>query len=221
LETETPQRWYNDIEEPLSWIVRSTSVGRTAVVHRQTHETSIKLELSLDGSGRADVQTGIGFFDHMLNHLARHSLMDLVLRAEGDRHIDDHHTVEDVGLCLGTALVEALGDKRGINRYGHFTLPMDETLTTVAVDLSGRPAFVWKALIPSLKIGSFDSELAEEFWRAVTNQARMNFHAVVHHGSNSHHIVESLFKAAARALRMATSFDEHDRHSLPTTKGSL
>jgi imidazoleglycerol-phosphate dehydratase len=193
---------------------------RTANIDRKTSETHVQLELDLDGTGNADIQTGVGFFDHMLTLLAKHGGLDLKVRAHGDLHVDAHHTVEDVGICLGQAIRQALGDKAGIRRYGHFTLPMEETLVTVALDLSGRYYLVFQAPIPAAKIGDFDSELVEDFWQAVAANALCNLHVVLHHGRNSHHIAEATFKAAARALRMAV---EHDPRmtGVPSTKGTL
>jgi imidazoleglycerol-phosphate dehydratase len=193
---------------------------RTATVRRSTSETKIDLSLGLDGTGKAKIATGVGFFDHMLTHVARHGLFDLTVKAEGDLHIDAHHTVEDVGICLGQALKDALGDKAGIRRYGHCTLPMDETLVTAAVDLSGRACFVWKADVPHVVLGNFNAELGEEFWRAVANAAAINLHVVLHHGRNTHHILEAVFKATARALRMAVETDPRTS-GVPSTKGVL
>jgi imidazoleglycerol-phosphate dehydratase len=193
---------------------------RTAKIDRRTAETQIQVELNLDGSGTSQVATGVGFFDHMLELLARHACFDLRVTAEGDLHVDQHHTVEDVGICLGQALREALGDKAGIRRYGHWTLPMEETLVTTAVDLSGRYYLVFQAALPTAKIGEFDSELVEDFWQALAANALCNLHIVLHHGRNSHHICEAIFKSAARSLRMAT---ENDPRTLgvPSTKGTL
>jgi imidazoleglycerol-phosphate dehydratase len=193
---------------------------RTAHISRQTAETQIELELNLDGSGTADVATGVGFFDHMLTLLAKHAAIDLKVRANGDLQVDQHHTVEDTGICLGQALRQALGDKRGIRRYGHFTLPMEETLVTTAIDLSGRYYLVFQAPIPASKIGDFDSELVEDFWQAVAANALANLHVVLHHGRNSHHISEAIFKASARALRMAVELDPRST-GVPSTKGTL
>ncbi|MCA9203179.1 MAG: imidazoleglycerol-phosphate dehydratase HisB [Planctomycetales bacterium] len=193
---------------------------RTAAISRRTAETNIQLELNLDGTGAADVATGVGFFDHMLTLLARHAVMDLKVRAEGDLHVDQHHTVEDVGICLGQAMRQALGDKAGIRRYGHFTLPMEETLATTAVDLSGRYYLVFQASFPSAKIGEFDSELVEDFWQAVAANVLCNLHVNVHYGRNSHHISEAIFKATARALRMAVEVDPR-MPGVPSTKGTL
>jgi imidazoleglycerol-phosphate dehydratase len=195
-------------------------MSRSAVIHRKTIETDIELELNLDGSGKADVATGVGFFDHMLTLLGKHAALDLTIKARGDLHVDQHHTVEDVGICLGQAVREALGDKTGIRRYGHFTLPMDETLATAAVDLGGRPFLVFKADFPSHRIGEFESELIAEFWQAFAANALCNLHIVVHYGRNSHHIAEAIFKATARALRNAVEEDPRLR-GIPSTKGTL
>ena len=166
------------------------------------------------------MRTGIGFFDHMLTLLARHGLFDLEVAADGDLEVDGHHTVEDVGICLGQALSEALGDKEGIGRYGGLALPMEETLVTVAVDLSGRAWFVQRVAYPTEKIGEFDTQLVEVFWQAVAANARINLHQVLHHGDNSHHIAEALFKGTARALRQAVAIDPR-QHGVPSSKGSL
>ena len=193
---------------------------RTATIDRQTAETKISLSLNLDGAGQADVATGVGFFDHMITLLAKHAVIDLTVRAEGDLHVDQHHTVEDVGICLGQAIKQALGDKAGIRRYGHFTLPMEETLATVAIDLGGRYAMVFRADFPSNKIGEFDSELVEDFWQATAANALCNLHILVHYGRNSHHVSEAIFKSAARALRMAVEADPR-MPGVPSTKGTL
>lgn len=195
-------------------------MARTASISRQTAETEITLELGLDGTGQANIETGIGFFDHMLTLLSKHSLLDLTVKAVGDLHVDDHHTVEDVGICFGKALAEALGDKQGISRYGSMTLPMEETLVTSALDLSGRIAYVYRVEFPSQKIGSFDTELVDVFWQAVAANALMNLHLVLHHGSNSHHISEGVFKATARALRQAITVDPR-QPGIPSSKGVL
>jgi imidazoleglycerol-phosphate dehydratase len=194
--------------------------ARTATVNRTTAETQIQLQLNLDGTGQAEIQTGIGFFDHMLQLFTKHGLFDLKLQANGDLHVDQHHTVEDVGICLGQAILEAVGDKRGIYRYGHFTLPMDESLVTTAVDLAGRYGFVFQVKFPYATIGQFDSELVEHFWHSVANRSQSNFHAVLHHGSNGHHISEAVFKSAARSFRQAVSFDPRQT-GIPSTKGVL
>jgi len=193
---------------------------RTARIDRKTAETEVSLELNLDGSGQANVSTGVGFFDHMLVLLAKHAAIDLTVNAKGDLHVDQHHTVEDVGICFGSALRQALGDKAGIRRYGHFTLPMEETLVTSAIDLSGRYFLVFQAAFPSPKIGDFDSELVEDFWQAAAANALCNLHVVLHHGRNSHHISEAIFKGAARALRMAVEPDPR-MSGVPSTKGTL
>ena len=193
---------------------------RTALIERQTAETGIRLSVNLDGEGKSHVATGVGFFDHMLTLFARHGALDLEVKAKGDLHVDQHHTVEDVGICLGKAFTQALGEKQGIRRYGHFTLPMEETLATVAVDFSGRPIFVFGATFTSPKIGEFDSELVAEFWQAFTSNALCNLHILVHYGRNSHHISEAIFKAAARAIRMAVEADPR-MTGVPSTKGTL
>jgi imidazoleglycerol-phosphate dehydratase len=195
-------------------------MSRTAQIDRTTRETQIQLELNLDGSGTFHGQTGVGFFDHMLELLARHGALDLKVAAKGDLHVDQHHTVEDVGICLGQAVKQALGDKAGIRRYGHFTLPMEETLCTTAIDLSGRYYLVFNAEFASPKIGEFDSELVEDFWQAFAANALCNLHVLVHYSRNSHHVAESIFKSAARALRMAIESDPR-LPGVPSTKGSL
>ena len=193
---------------------------RTATIDRSTRETQIHLELNLDGSGAVNLSTGVGFFDHMLELLARHGCLDLTVQAKGDLHVDAHHTVEDVGICLGQAIRSALGDKKGIRRYGHFTLPMEETLCTTAIDLSGRYFLVFNAPMPSPKIGEFDSELVEDFWQAVAANALCNLHVNIHYGRNTHHVSEAIFKCAARALRMAVEMDPR-QPGIPSTKGAL
>jgi imidazoleglycerol-phosphate dehydratase len=193
---------------------------RTARVERQTAETRIELQVDLDGTGQATLATGVGFFDHMLTLLARHSLIDLAIQAQGDLHVDPHHTVEDVGICFGKSLAQALGDKAGIRRYGSATLPMDEVLVTAAVDLSGRPVCVWQAEVPLETLGTFNAPLAEEFWRAVASSGLFNLHVLCHYGRNTHHIVEGIFKATARALRQAIESDPRVV-GVPSTKGVL
>ena len=193
---------------------------RTAKIDRATAETKIQLELDLDGTGIADIQTGVGFFDHMLELMTKHSAINLNVRAEGDLHVDQHHTVEDVGICFGQAIKQAAGDKAGINRYGHFTLPMEETLVSSAIDLSGRYFLVFQADFPSPKIGDFDSELVEDFWQATAANALCNLHVILHHGRNSHHISEAIFKGTGRALRMALTADDR-MTGVPSTKGTL
>ncbi len=195
-------------------------MSRKATIRRETGETQIELSIHLDGEGDHEIDTGVGFFDHMLTLLARHSLIDLKVQAQGDLHVEAHHTVEDVGICLGKAITQALGERRGIRRYGHFTLPMDETLVTTAIDLGGRPYFVWNAEIPRELLGNFGSSLGEEFWQAVTSNALMNYHVICHYGRNTHHMLEGIFKCSARALRMAIEADSRtDR--VPSTKGTL
>jgi len=193
---------------------------RTAKIDRKTRETQIKLELNLDGSGAGEWKTGVGFLDHMLELFARHGALDLKVEAKGDLQVDQHHTVEDVGICLGQAVKQALGDKAGVRRYGHFTLPMEETLCTTAIDLSGRYAFVFNAQFTSPKIGDFDSELVEDFFQAFSANALCNLHVLVHYGRNSHHIAEAIFKSAARALRQAVEADPR-MSGVPSTKGTL
>jgi imidazoleglycerol-phosphate dehydratase len=193
---------------------------RKAEISRTTAETALSVQLDLDGSGAYDNATGVGFFDHMLDQLARHAMIDLKIRATGDLHIDDHHTVEDVGIALGRALAEALGDKAGIRRYGACHLVMDEALVRAALDLSGRPFLVWKVEFPSPKIGNFDTELVREFWTAVAMNARMTLNVALLDGANSHHIAEAAFKAVARALREAVEPDPR-ASGIPSTKGTL
>lgn len=195
-------------------------MNRTAEIHRKTRETEIRLRLDLDGRGRSEPHTGVGFFDHMLDLLSRHSLIDLAVQAQGDLHVDAHHTVEDVGIVLGQALEQALGDKRGISRYGWAIVPMDESLAQAAVDLSGRASFVFRVTFPSATIGGFPTELVEEFFKAFANAARMNLHIHVPYGGNAHHVSEAVFKAVARALRAAVSIDPRV-DDVPSTKGSL
>ncbi len=198
----------------------SMTAARTAQIKRETAETKISLGLNLDGSGQAQLSTGVGFFDHMLNLLARHSLIDLDIEAQGDLHVDAHHTVEDVGICFGKALIQALGDKAGIRRYGWATVPMDETLVSTALDLSGRAVCVWNVEVPAELLGTFNAPLAEEFWRAVAGSGLMNLHVNCHYGRNTHHIIEGVFKATARALRHAVEFDPRSS-GVPSTKGVL
>lgn len=194
---------------------------RTAEIARTTSETRISLRLSLDGTGEADVATGVGFLDHMLTALARHALFDLYLRAEGDLHIDFHHTTEDVGIVLGQALAQALGDKRGVRRYGQAAVPMDEALVEAAVDLSGRPFLVWGVGFERDKVGEMDTELFEEFFRAFAMNALITLHVTRRAGRNAHHVAEACFKATARALRAATEPDPRAAGAIPSTKGSL
>jgi len=196
-------------------------MSRTASLTRTTSETDISLTLDLDGSGKAEIATGIGFLDHMLTALARHSLIDLDVSAKGDLHIDDHHTVEDVGIALGQALRQALGDKRGLTRYADCLLPMDETLTRVAVDVSGRPFLVFRTEFPTPKIGTFDTELVREFFQAFAMNGGLTLHIETLYGLNSHHIAESCFKGTARALGAALAIDPRQAARIPSTKGAL
>ncbi|HMF05944.1 MAG TPA: imidazoleglycerol-phosphate dehydratase HisB [Methylocella sp.] len=194
---------------------------RKGAVVRKTKETNIRVKLDLDGTGLGNIATGIGFFDHMLEQLARHSLIDMEIRAEGDLHIDQHHTVEDTGIALGQALRQALGNMAGIARFADVHLPMDETLTRVAVDVSGRPFLVFKTKFAQAKIGSFDSALVREFFQAFATHAAINIHVETLYGENAHHIAESAFKGLARALRAAVAIDERESGAIPSTKGLL
>ncbi len=194
---------------------------RTAKVTRKTAETDISVEINLDGTGVYDNQTGVGFFDHMLDQLARHSLIDMTIRAKGDYHIDDHHTVEDTGIALGQAMVQALGDKKGIRRYGECHLPMDDALVRCALDLSARPFLIWNVELPTQKIGTFDTELVREFFQALSTHGGITLHIDQLHGFNSHHIAEAAFKAVARALRLAVETDPRKADAIPSTKGAL
>jgi len=194
---------------------------RKAQISRKTAETDITVEINLDGTGIYDNQTGVGFFDHMLDQLSRHALIDMTVRATGDLHIDDHHTVEDTGIALGQALTQALGDKRGIRRYGECHLPMDDAQVRAALDLSGRPYLVWTVEMPTAKIGTFDTELVREFFQALSTHGGITLHVDQIHGINSHHIAEAAFKAVARALRMAVETDPRKADAVPSTKGLL
>lgn len=194
---------------------------RTATIHRKTAETEISVTVNLDGTGVYRNQTGVGFFDHMLDQLSRHALIDLEVTAKGDLHIDDHHTVEDTGIALGQALSAALGNKRGIRRYGHFVLAMDDAQVACALDLSARPFLVWNCDLPTQKIGTFDTELVREFFQALATHGGITLHVDRVHGVNSHHIAEAAFKAVARALRMAVEPDARMAGILPSTKGAL
>ena len=196
-------------------------MARTATLTRTTSETDIALTLDLDGTGTSNIATGIGFLDHMLTALSRHALFDLTVRAKGDLHIDFHHTTEDVGIVLGAALAQALGDKRGIRRFGHALVPMDEALAEAAVDISGRPLLVWDVAFVQPKIGEMDTELFEEFFRALATNAAVTLHVTRRAGHNAHHVAESCFKAAARALRMAAEPDPRTAGAIPSTKGAL
>ena len=194
---------------------------RTAKITRTTAETQITIDLNLDGTGTYDNQTGVGFFDHMLDQLARHAMFDLTVRAKGDHHIDDHHTVEDTGIALGQALVQAVGDKKGIQRYGSCLLPMDDALVRCALDLSARPYLVWGIDLPTERIGSFDCELLREFFQALSAHGGITLHLDQLHGLNSHHIAEAALKSVARALRAAVAIDPRAEGQLPSTKGAL
>jgi len=194
---------------------------RSAEITRRTNETAITAGLELDGTGRCKSETGIGFFDHMIDQLSRHALIDITLKAKGDLHIDDHHTVEDCGIALGQAMAQALGDKTGIRRYGHFNLAMDDAQIACALDLSARPYLVWNVEFPSTQIGSFDTELVREFFQALSTHGGITLHVDKVHGLNSHHIAEATFKSVARALRMAVEPDPRSAGQLPSTKGAL
>ncbi|MBT8458563.1 MAG: imidazoleglycerol-phosphate dehydratase HisB [Boseongicola sp.] len=194
---------------------------RSATITRKTAETDIAVEINLDGTGVYDNQTGVGFFDHMLDQLARHALIDMKIRATGDLHIDDHHTVEDTGIALGKALADAMGNKRGIRRYGSCLLPMDDALVRAALDLSARPYLVWNVDLPTAKIGQFDTELVREFFQAFATHGGITLHVDALHGLNSHHIAEAAFKAVARSLRDALEVDPRKSDAVPSTKGTL
>ena len=194
---------------------------RRATLTRTTAETDISVKLNLDGTGTCDNRTGVGFFDHMLDQLARHALIDMTVRCDGDLHIDDHHTVEDVGIAIGQALARAVGDKKGIQRYGSCLLPMDDALVRAALDLSGRPFLVWNVDLPTSKVGTFDTELVREFFQALSTHGGITLHVDMLHGLNSHHIAEAAFKAVARALREALEVDARVADAIPSTKGAL
>lgn len=194
---------------------------RSATISRKTSETDITLSLDLDGTGKANIATGIGFLDHMLTALARHALFDLTVRADGDLHIDMHHTTEDVGIVLGRALAQALGEKRGIRRFGSAVVPMDEALAEAAIDISGRPFLAWSVSFAQPKVGAMDTELFEEFFRAFATNALITLHVVQKAGTNTHHVAEACFKALARALRVAVEMDPRIGDAIPSTKGSL
>jgi imidazoleglycerol-phosphate dehydratase len=194
---------------------------RRATVDRATNETRIAVSVDLDGTGRADIATGIGFLDHMLDQLARHSLIDLTVKAEGDLHIDAHHTTEDTGIAIGQALTKALGDKRGIARYGHAYLPMDEALVRVALDLSGRPFLVWNVAFATDRLGQLDTQLVREFFQAIAQHGGITLHVDMIHGANDHHVAEACFKGLAQALRRAVEIDPRKAGQIPSTKGTL
>ena len=194
---------------------------RSAKVSRETKETAIAVSVDIDGAGRFDIATGIGFFDHMLEQLSRHSLIDMKIAAKGDLHIDDHHTVEDTGIAIGQAIATAIGERRGIARYASLDLAMDETLTRAAVDVSGRPFLVWNVVFTSPKIGTFDTELVREFFQALAHNAGITLHVANLYGANNHHIAETCFKSVARVLRTATEIDPRQANRVPSTKGTL
>jgi imidazoleglycerol-phosphate dehydratase len=209
-------------EEPTSDRVKTEPrPPRRGTVHRRTKETDVMVALELDGTGRSQIETGVPYLDHMLEALARHSLIDLKVIARGDLEIDPHHTVEDVGLCIGRALLDAMGDRAGMIRFGDATIPFDETLVRCAIDFCGRPAFVYRVTIPPGRVGNFDAELAEVFFNALCNEARMNLHLVLEYGQNRHHIIEGCFKALARAIGRAVEIDPRRNFQVPSTKGSL
>ncbi|AQZ50321.1 imidazoleglycerol-phosphate dehydratase HisB [Martelella mediterranea] len=195
--------------------------ARRAEISRKTNETAVSVSVNVDGTGEARIATGIGFFDHMLDQLSRHSLIDMTIEAKGDLHVDDHHTVEDVGIAIGQALARALGNRAGVTRYASIDLAMDETMTKAALDLSGRPFLVWNVTFPSEKIGTFDTELMREFFHALAQNAGITLHVLNHYGANSHHIAETCFKAVARALRAAAEIDPRQEGRVPSTKGML
>ncbi len=194
---------------------------RSASITRKTAETDISVKIDLDGTGTYDNQTGVGFFDHMLDQLARHALIDMEIRCTGDLHIDDHHTVEDVGIALGQALAQAVGDKKGIRRYGACLLPMDDALVRAALDISGRPYLVWNVAMPTAQIKTFDTELVREFFQALSTHGGLTLHVDALHGINSHHIAEAAFKSVARAMRDALEIDPRKADAIPSTKGTL
>jgi len=195
--------------------------SRTATVSRKTNETAISVTVNLDGTGTSKISSGIGFFDHMLEQLSRHSLIDMEIDVKGDLHIDDHHSVEDTGIAIGQAISKALGDRRGITRYASLDLAMDETMTKAAVDLSGRPFLVWNVAFSAPKIGTFDTELVREFFQALAQNAGITLHVLNHYGANNHHIAETCFKAVARVMRTATEIDARQADRVPSTKGTL
>ena len=199
----------------------TNAMNRVAKLARKTKETDISVEINLDGTGKYDIQTGVGFFDHMLDQLSRHSLIDMKVSAKGDLHIDAHHTVEDTGIVIGQALAKALGDRAGINRYASIDLAMDETLTRAALDVSGRPYLIWQVEFSRPKVGDFDTELFREFFQAFSQNAGITLHVTNHYGENNHHIAETCFKAVARALRQAIEIDPRQKGVIPSTKGSL
>lgn len=194
---------------------------RTATIHRKTNETDIAIQLTIDGSATRSLNTPVGFLNHMLDLFAKHGVFDLAVTAKGDMHIDEHHTVEDIGIALGSAFAQALGDKKGINRYGFFILPMDETLATVAIDFAGRTAFNFQCEFNREKVGDLSTELVYDFWDGFAQNAKANVHIKIEHGRNDHHKIEAMFKAMARAIRMACEYDPRMKDQIPSTKGSL
>ena len=198
-----------------------TSAKRQAVISRKTNETQISVTVNIDGTGANKISTGVGFFDHMLDQLSRHSLIDMEIDCKGDLHIDDHHSVEDTGIAIGQAISKALGDRRGITRYASLDLAMDETMTKAAIDVSGRPFLVWNVAFSSPKIGTFDTELVREFFQALAQNAGITLHVMNHYGANNHHIAETCFKAVARVLRVAAEIDPRQAGRIPSTKGTL
>ncbi len=194
---------------------------RSGSISRKTNETSVSVSVNLDGTGKARISTGVGFFDHMLDQLSRHSLIDMDIEVKGDLHIDDHHTVEDTGIAIGQAISKALGERRGITRYASIDLAMDETMTKAAIDVSGRPFLVWNVSFSAPKIGSFDTELVREFFQALAQNAGITLHVLNHYGANNHHIAETCFKAVARAMRTAVEIDPRQASRVPSTKGTL
>ncbi|APG82858.1 imidazoleglycerol-phosphate dehydratase HisB [Sinorhizobium americanum] len=197
------------------------TLSRTGQVSRKTNETAVSVSVNIDGTGVSKIATGVGFFDHMLDQLARHSLIDMEIKTEGDLHVDDHHTVEDTGIAIGQAIARALGDRRGITRYASLDLAMDETMTRAAVDVSGRPFLVWNVTFTSPKIGTFDTELVREFFQALAQHAGITLHVQNIYGANNHHIAETCFKSVARVLRTATEIDPRQAGRVPSTKGTL
>lgn len=195
--------------------------NRQASIARKTNETDISVAVDIDGTGQSDIATGVGFFDHMLDQLARHSLIDMTIKADGDLHIDDHHTVEDVGIALGQAVAQALADRKGITRYASLDLVMDETMTKAAIDMSGRPFLVWDVNFSAPKIGTFDTELVREFFQAFAQNSGMTLHMKTYYGANNHHIAETCFKSVARVLRAACEIDPRQANKIPSTKGTL
>jgi imidazoleglycerol-phosphate dehydratase len=198
-----------------------TSATRQASISRKTNETQVSVTVNVDGTGASTISTGVGFFDHMLDQLSRHSLIDMEIEAKGDLHVDDHHTVEDTGIAIGLAIAKALGDRRGITRYASLDLAMDETMTRAAIDVSGRPLLVWNVTFTAPKIGTFDTELVREFFQALAMNAGITLHIQNIYGANNHHIAETCFKAVARVLRAATEIDPRQAGRIPSTKGTL